>query len=246
MNNKRVAMITGAAGGIGKSIALEMSRNDYDLAISDLNKEELSHVERKVIANSSRVISEMVDVTQSDQIKAFVNKSLKLFDRIDVLVNVAGICEFVSFDELEEGQWLKMLNINLIGTYSISKILSEHMTKQGGGKIINLSSSAGEDGGVLVGAHYAASKAGVINLTKSMAKILAPYNIAVNAVSPGPTETDMICGWSNEMREKIVSQIPMGRVGKPEEVASAVLFLADPASDYITGQVIRVNGGLIV
>lgn len=245
-NNKSVALITGAAGGIGREVVKQMYLEGYNLALFDLCEDKLEEVKSEVVANDSSVFVEVIDINEYSQVKTFFDNTIKHFGRVDVLINLAGTCEFVSFDELDEDQWMKMLKINLISVFNISKLVSEVMIKQGGGKIINVSSSAGEDGGVLVGAHYAASKAGVINLTKSMAKVLAPHNITVNAVSPGPTETDMICNWSQEMRDKMVSQIPLGRVGKPDEVAALIMYLIKPASEFITGQVIRINGGLIV
>jgi 3-oxoacyl-[acyl-carrier protein] reductase len=243
---RKVALITGAAGGIGREVAFGLAIRGYDLALVDLNTVELEKVKLSITDTKVEVMAEAFDITDKQEVLAFIDDVRKSFGRIDVLINLAGICEFISCRDLEPEQWIRMLNINLISVYTFCKAVSELMISQGSGRIINVSSSAGEDGGVLVGAHYAASKAGVINLTKSMARLLAPNNIKVNAVSPGPTETEMICGWSPEMREKILSQIPLGRIGRPDEVAGVIFFLTDSASDYITGQVIRVNGGLIM
>lgn len=244
--SEKVALITGAAGGIGKEISVILAKEGYRLGLTDLNQEELENTKNTIISFNNDFLIRVIDVTEKEEVLKLVSDVYSKFGRIDVLINLAGVCEFISCEELESEQWDRMLKINLVSVYTFCKAVSELMKKQDSGKIINVSSSAGEDGGVLVGAHYAASKAGVINLTKSMARLLAPHNINVNAVSPGPTETEMICGWSQEMREKMVSQIPMGRIGSPEEIAAVILFLAGSASDYITGQVIRVNGGLIM
>ncbi len=243
---KKVALITGAAGGIGKEVSVNLAKEGYRLGLTDLNQEELENTKNTIVSFTNDLLTRAIDVTVKEEVLRLISDVYSKFGSIDVLINLAGVCEFVSCEELESEQWDRMLKINLVSVYTFCKAVSELMKKQGSGKIINVSSSAGEDGGVLVGAHYAASKAGVINLTKSMARLLAPHNINVNAVSPGPTETEMICGWSQEMREKMLSQIPMGRIGNPEEIAAVILFLAGSASDYITGQVIRVNGGLIM
>jgi 3-oxoacyl-[acyl-carrier protein] reductase len=241
----KVVIITGASGGIGREIATAMVAKGAKLVLVDINKEELEKFSNSLLSDKNHIVNEVTDITNSSQVNDMVKRTIEKFGKIDTLVNCAGICEFIGLDVSEE-QWKKVIDVNLTGAFLISKEVSRYMLTKNLGKIINIASSAGEDGGLLAGVHYSASKAGVISLTKSMAKCLAVHNIKVNAVSPGPTNTEMIKGWTQEMSEAVVGQIPLGRLGNPQDVVGAVMFLADSASNYITGQVIRVNGGLLM
>ena len=168
------------------------------------------------------------------------------FGRVDILVNNAGICSLTGIEDLSEEEWDEMLNINLRGVFFCSQAVTPIMKKQGHGKILNMASLAGKVGGVVVGAHYAASKAGVICLTKSFAKALAPYGINVNALAPGPIDTAMTQVWPQEMRENFAKQTPLGRFAQTEDLTEAALFLLSDGARHITGEILDVNGGLLM
>jgi 3-oxoacyl-[acyl-carrier protein] reductase len=174
-----------------------------------------------------------------------VSRILQMWERIDILVNNAGICPLTPLLEISADEWDRVLAINLKGAFLCSQAVIPLMRRQGAGKIINIASSAGQMGGIAVGLHYSASKAGTLSLTKSLARLLAPQ-IQVNAVSPGTTESEMTRGWDEAAIGNIVRQIPAGRLGRPSDVAAAVLFLASDQASFITGQTINVNGGLVM
>jgi len=181
------------------------------------------------------------DVSKYSEVKKMVEKIVNDFGTIHILVNNAGIVsKTFSVIEIPEEEWDELINTNLKGAFNCIKAVAPYMIKNRGGKIINISSVAGKMGGT-VGPHYAASKSGLFGLTFSVAQELLPYGITVNAVAPGPIETELIANLPEERKRKILSRVPMGRFGKPEEVAKAVLFLIE--NDYITGEVIDVNGG---
>ncbi len=240
----KVAIVTGAAGDIGAQTARKFVSAGAKVVLTDIDGTGLEQLEREL--GQEKVMSAVMDVTEHEQINGLVEKTLNRFGQIDILVNAAGICEFISMQEITPERWERVLDINLKSVFFLSRSVMAIMLKQGSGKIINIASSAGENGGILAGAHYCVAKAGVINLTKSLAKVLAPGNIQVNVVSPGPVDTQMVQVLPEAKREEYVSQIPLQRMGSPEDIASAIMFLASPSSDYITGQVIRVNGGLLM
>jgi 3-oxoacyl-[acyl-carrier protein] reductase len=185
------------------------------------------------------------DVSNRDQVQAMVVKVHQQLGQIDVLINNAGVCPIVAVEEISADDWDFVLAINLKGAFLCSQAVIPFMRQQRSGKIINIASSAGQMGGLAVGLHYTASKAGLLGLTKGLARVLAP-EIQVNAVSPGTTESEMTRGWSQEAIDGIVRGIPAGRLGQPADVAAAVRFLASGESDFITGQTLSVNGGLLM
>jgi meso-butanediol dehydrogenase/(S,S)-butanediol dehydrogenase/diacetyl reductase len=250
----KVAMVTGAARGIGEAIAMELAAAGADVSLCDLRVEDLARVRAGVTALSRRVLPAAVDVSRAEQVEQWVARTQEYFGKIDILVNNAGIIETVPFLEIALDSWDRMLAVNLKGTFLCSQAVARGMVQRKTGKIINIASIAGRTGRSLA-AHYAASKAAIISLSRSMALALAEYNITVNAVCPGITATPM---WDQLDEEKTrlfklakgeafqqaVKEIPMGRAAHPDEIAEVVLFLCSPGAGYITGQAINVCGGL--
>lgn len=238
----KVALVTGSSRGIGKAIALRLAKEGADIAVNYIKNKDLAE---RVVAEARsygvRAKAYRADVSDYSQVERMVKQVVEDFGTIHILVNNAGIIpqHFSIFDiPLEE--WNRIIAVNLTGVFNCIKAAVPFMIKNGEGKIINISSVAGKMGGT-VGPHYAASKAGIIGLTFSLAQELLKYNITVNAIAPGPIETEMIRGLPEERRKVILSRVPMGRFGRPEEVAEAVVFLIK--CDYVTGEVIDVNGG---
>lgn len=238
----KVALVTGASRGIGKAIAIALAKKGGIIAIN-YNKSEKKAIE--VLNEIRRLGSEAgifkADVSNFQEVKSMVDSIVNRFGTIDILVNNAGIVsKTFSVLEIPEEEWNQIIDTNLKGAFNCIKAVAPIMIKNRRGKIVNISSVAGKMGGT-VGPHYAASKAGLIGLTFSVAQELLPYGITVNAVAPGPIETELVAGLPEERKKKILSRVPMGRFGRPEEVAHAVIFLIE--NDYITGEVIDVNGG---
>lgn len=238
----RVALITGSSRGIGKAIALRLAKEGANIAINYLkNKEKAEKVAMEARKYGVEAKIYQADVSRRQQVEEMVRKIVKDFNTIHILVNNAGIIpHHYSIFDIPLEEWKKILTVNLTGAFNCTKAVAPIMIKNGGGKIINISSVAGKMGGT-VGPHYAASKAGIIGMTFSLAQELLKYNITVNAIAPGPIETEMVQSISEERRKIILGRVPMGRFGKPEEVAEAVIFLIK--CDYVTGEVIDINGG---
>jgi 3-oxoacyl-[acyl-carrier protein] reductase len=239
------ALVTGAARGIGLEIARTLARAGASVVLVDLDEEGVTHAAGNLRDEGHQVISTAADVSSQSQVRAMVSKIHQQLGRIDVLVNNAGVCPITAVEEISASEWDFVLGVNLKGAFLCSQAVIPIMRQQQAGKIVNIASSAGQMGGLAVGLHYTASKAGLLGLTKGLARILAP-DIQVNAVSPGTTESEMTSGWSQEAIDGIVRGIPAGRLGRPSDVATAVRFLASGESDFITGQTLSVNGGLFM
>ncbi len=240
---EKVVLITGAAQGIGKQIALDFAKEKAKTILFDVSEEGLKET-RNMLSEYSECEYHVVDVTNSQQIENAINKIIDKFSKIDIVVNNAGITRDGLALRLSENDWDKVLAINLKGAFLCSKICAKYMVKQRSGKMINISSIIGIIGNAGQ-ANYAASKAGLIGMTKSFAKELGSRSICVNAVAPGYIKTKMTDGLSDKVKEQMLSLIPLKKLGTPEDVAQAVLFLASSAADYITGQVLIVDGGMI-
>jgi len=240
----RVALVTGAGRGIGRAIAIALAREGANVVVNDLDPHSAEETANEIKVIGRRSLAIRADVSNSTEVSKMVERTIETFKRIDILVNNAGIFSSVPLDSMTEDEWNKVMNVNLKGVFICSQAAMRFMKKQRSGKIANLGSLAAKVGGIFAGADYAASKAGVICLTKSLAKQLAPYGINVNAVAPGVIETEMTKNWPNDVKENLLRQIPLGRFGTPEEVAEAVLFLVSDSASYITGSTIDVNGGI--
>jgi len=239
----RVAIVTGAAQGIGKEIALHLAGQGAKVAIFDLNDEKLADT-LKEIKEASDGLALKVDVTNLADVEQNINKVIDKLGRVDILVNNAGITKDSLFLRLSESDWDKVLTVNLKGSFNCTKAVTRQMVKQKYGRIVNISSVIGLMGNVGQ-ANYAASKAGLIGLTKSLAKELGIRNITVNAVAPGYIKTAMTDAIDDKVKDEMFKRIPLGRFGEPSDVAKAVTFLVSSAADYITGQVLVVDGGLV-
>lgn len=239
----KVALVTGAAQGIGKSIALLLARNGADLVVSDVNLEKAEETSREIEAMGSKAMAIKVDVSRWEEVEKMVESILEKFGKIDILINNAGITRDKLILRMTEEDWDAVLNVNLKGTFNCTKAVVRHMAKQRSGKIVSIASVVGEMGNAGQ-ANYSASKAGVIGLTKTIAREFAQRGINVNAIAPGYIETPMTEILPEKVKEELKRLIPMERLGKPEDVAEAVLFLVSEESNYITGQVLNVNGGI--
>jgi 3-oxoacyl-[acyl-carrier protein] reductase len=238
----RTALITGAARGIGLSIACALARCGAAVALVDVDAGSLPEAARLV---GMRTLPIQADVSQPDDARRAVQTTVSHFDGLDILVNNAGICPLTAFAEIPGEEWDRVLAVNLKGPFLCCQAALPHLRRSGcQGRIVNVASVAGQMGGVAVGAHYAAAKAGLIGLTKSLARLLAPEGVTVNCVAPGTTETDLIASWPQVTRAAVQAQIPLGRFAQPEEIAEAVCFLASDRAAFITGTTLDVNGGL--
>ena len=238
----KVALITGSSRGIGKAIALRLAKEGANIAINYVkNREKAEKVAMEARKYGVEAKIYQADISKYQQVEEMVRKIVEDFNTIHILVNNVGIIpQRYSIFDIPLEEWEEILAVNLTGVFNCTKAVAPIMIKNGEGKIINISSVAGKMGGT-VGPHYAASKAGIIGVTFSLAQELLKYNITVNAIAPGPIETEMVQNISEERRKIILSRVPMGRFGKPEEVAEAVIFLVK--CDYVTGEVLDINGG---
>ena len=241
----KVAIVTGGARGIGREIALKFAREGADIVIWDVNLEAAGATGKEIENLGRQALCGKVDVTNFTQVEESINKTLDKFKKLDILVNNAGITKDNLLLRMAESDWDAVININLKGTFNCTKAASKVMLKQKSGKILNIASIIGIIGN-FGQANYAASKAGIIALTKTTAKELSSRGICVNAVAPGFIQTDMTAKLSPAVQEQMLKNIPMGKFGKPEDVANLCLFLASSDADYITGQTIIIDGGMVM
>jgi NAD(P)-dependent dehydrogenase (short-subunit alcohol dehydrogenase family) len=242
----KVAIITGAGRGIGLGIAMAFAREGARVALCDVDVSLLESALAQVRALGGPVQAFQLDVTSKEQIHGVVGEVLGQWGAVDILVNNAGIYEVLPAEAISEQQWDRLLAVNLKGTFLCCQAVIPAMKRQGAGRIISIASSAGKTGGTLAGAHYSVSKAGVICLAKQLARELGPHGITVNAVAPGRIDTPMIQIASDEENEAFRLRTPLGRLGTAKDVADAVLFLASGEASFITGEILDVNGGLLI
>lgn len=240
----KVALVTGGSRGIGRSIVLALAQAGAKVVINYQGNEAAARdTLEKVVAGGGEGIIYQADVSVSGEVEKMVGAALEEYGRIDILVNNAGITRDTLLLRMKDEDWEKVIETNLTGVFNCVRAVSKVMIKQKAGKIINISSVVGLSGNAGQ-VNYAAAKAGIIGLTKSVARELASRGIMVNAIAPGFIVTEMTDKISDGMKEQLSSRIPVGRLGNPEDVANLALFLAGSGSDYITGQVITVDGGM--
>ncbi|GBG54921.1 beta-ketoacyl-ACP reductase [Sporomusaceae bacterium FL31] len=242
----KVALITGASRGIGRSVAIDLAKAGAKVVINYAgNVAAAQEVEQTIRLAGGEAIIVQGDVANTEAVEAMVNQVMDRFGRIDILVNNAGITRDNLLMRMKEADWDAVMNTNLKGIFNCTKTVSRIMMKQKSGKIINMTSVVGLTGNAGQ-ANYAAAKAGVIGFTKSMAKELASRGITVNAVAPGFIATDMTSILSEQLKTELTTRIPLGRLGSPEDISAAVLFLVSEAANYITGQTLNVDGGMVM
>ena len=246
MSENKVALITGATRGIGKEIALELAANGFDIAVNYRSMQDgMEKLKKEIESNNVKCEFVQADVADFEQCEKMVKETIEKFGKIDVLVNNAGITKDGLIMRMKKEDFQAVIDINLTGTFNVTRNVIPYMIKQKSGRIINLSSVVGVAGNAGQ-TNYSASKAGVIGFTKSLAKEVASRNILVNAIAPGFIDTDMTKVLSDNVKEGINAQIPLRRMGTPNEVAKVVKFLSSDDSSYITGQVINIDGGMVM
>ena len=242
----KLALITGGTRGIGKQIALTLAKEGYNIAINyRAENDDLKITKKEIESNNVKCFAVQGDVTKFEDCEEFVKQIIEEFGNIDVLVNNAGITRDTLLMRMKEEDFKQVIDTNLVGTFNVTKNVISYMMKARNGRIINISSVVGISGNAGQ-TNYAASKAGIIGFTKSLAKEVASRNITVNAVAPGFIETQMTAVLKEDIKEEIAKKIPLKRMGTPQDVANVVKFLASSDSSYITGQVIHIDGGMLM
>ncbi len=244
MSERKVALVTGATRGIGKEIALELAKNGFDIAVNYRGTQD-ENLKKEIESNNVRCEFVEADVSNFEQCENMIKEAIEKYGRIDVLVNNAGITKDGLIMRMKKEDFEAVIDVNLVGTFNVTRNVIPYMIKQKSGRIINVSSVVGVAGNAGQ-TNYSASKAGVIGFTKSLAKEVASRNILVNAIAPGFIDTDMTKVLSDTVKEGINAQIPLKRMGTPKEVAKVVKFLASEDSSYVTGQVINIDGGMVM
>jgi 3-oxoacyl-[acyl-carrier protein] reductase len=237
----RIAIVTGGARGIGRAIGNAFAAEGAQVVLSD--------IDTKVVEAAAHAIGALAvptNVVDEDSVHAMVKQVMERYGRVDILVNNAGICPLTPFASIGRAEWDRVMAINLTGAFLCSQTVLPHMTPKRYGRIINISSVAGKMGGVTVGVHYAASKAGLLGLTWSLAKLCAPFGITANAIAPVTVETDLTREWPKDVMEQMRKSIPLGRLARVEDVAAAAVFIASEEAGFITGEVLDVNGGFLM
>ncbi len=242
----RVAIITGAGGGMGRGIAAVLGHEGARIVATDLDLKTAEETASLIHRDGGEAIALPMDVTRRESIQAAVEAAERAFGGLDILVNNAGINQVVRLDALGEADWERVLRVNLTGVFLCAQAVVPALRRRGGGRIINISSTAAITGALMSGAHYAASKAGVLGLTKQLAKELAADRILVNAITPGLIDTGMMYTMPTERVQQLIPTVPLGRLGTPEEVGAVVLFLASEDSRYMTGTVLNVSAGQVM
>lgn len=243
----KVAVVTGAGRGIGRSIALELAAHGADCVIADIDEYSANRVAKEIRQLGRKTLAVKTDVSVQRDIETLMQTTLATFGRVDILINNAGVSSPLPLLDTSTEEFNRQIDINLKSVFYSCKAVFPAMMKQRSGKIVNIASIAGKRGGGIMGrSAYAAAKGGVIAFTKAVAREGAPFGINVNAITPGLTATEMTAHFTGEEREAIVKGIPLGRVGLPEDIARAVVFLVSDYADFITGEIMDVDGGFMM
>lgn len=237
----KVAIVTGAAGGIGLACCRALVGEGASVVVADLDG---AAAAARAGDLGATCVGVGVDVSNAEDAQRLVDAAVSTFGRLDVLVTCAGVFHATPIDEISAAEWDSVQAVNLKGTFLVAQAALEVMISQGSGRIVTVASLAGQTGGIGAGASYAASKAGVVALTKSIARFAGPHGITANCVNPGLIETPMLAGWPQEALERTVAATPLGRLGTPEEVADTVVWLASDRASFVHGAHVDVNGGL--
>ncbi len=246
MLNGKTALVTGASRGIGRAIAIELAKQGASVAVNYSGSEEKARqVVEEIQENGGKAFAIQSDVSSVDSVTAMIKEVITTYGSLDILVNNAGITRDNLLMRMKEEEWDAVINTNLKGVFNCTKAVARQMMKQRAGRIINIASIVGVSGNPGQ-ANYVAAKAGVIGLTKTTAKELSSRGITVNAVAPGFIETDMTDALEGSVKDEMLKQIPLARLGRPEDIAAMVKFLAGDESSYITGQTIHVDGGMVM
>lgn len=244
---ERVALVSGAASGIGQAIALSLAGKGATVAAFDINLDGAQQTAEQITHQGGSALALHCDLTSQAQIKQAVETVSRQFKRLDILVNSAGISPMVDLEHIELEQWQRVLAVNLTAPFLVIQACWQHLKAAGKqGRIINIGSLSGQMGGIAVGLHYTSSKGGLMAMTKQLARLLAPSGGTANNISPGTTDTPLIQDWPPETRQALIERIPLGRLGAPRDVAEAACFLASDAAQFITGATINVNGGMFI
>lgn len=242
----KIALVTGASRGIGRAVAVKLAAAGATVAVNYAGNAQAAEETKALIeAQGQRAILLQADVADGEAVEAMVQQVVAAFGRVDILVNNAGITRDALLMRMKESDWDDVMRTNLKGVYHCTKAVAKRMMKQRSGRIVNMSSVVGLTGNAGQ-ANYAAAKAGVLGFTKATAKELAARGITVNAIAPGFIDTDMTAGLPEQVKESLLKGIPLGKLGSPEDIADAALFLVSDAAAYITGQTLHVDGGMVM
>jgi 3-oxoacyl-[acyl-carrier protein] reductase len=244
--DQKIAVVTGAGQGIGRAVAIALAQNGSIPVIVDVNEKTASKVAGEINSLNVPAVSLKADVSLVAEIENMVRLVVDKFGTVDVLVNNAGILHATQIEDISEVEWDRMMAVNLKSVFFASQQVLPYMKKKRWGRIINMSSLAGRMGGYGNGVGYAATKAGIIGLSMSMARRVAPFNITVNAIAPGTTESEILKSFTPERIAELKKMVPLGRLGKPEDIAALCAFLASEQAGFITGAVIDINGGMFM
>jgi 3-oxoacyl-[acyl-carrier protein] reductase len=246
MMQDRVAIVTGAARGIGEATARLLSQRGASVAVVDLLTAEAENVAESIRTAGGRAHAFTCDVSRPDAVDNLVGEVVSTFGRVDILVNNAGICPRIALDDMTEEWFDKIIGVNLKSVFFLSRAAARDMRQRNWGRIVNISSTGGRVGGLFRATVYGASKAGILSMTKSLAREFAPYNILVNAVAPGGVDTPMMQMGGEEGLRKYVETIPLRRLAKPDEIAQSILHLCLEETTWVTGATLDVNGGVVM